>query len=183
MIRVIQPLLDLKERIQKRKTSLPVTPREAAQSVLLIGGMSGSGSNFNVVPDKAFFTLDRRINPEEKFSEAKQELMDVFEEALQQGMRLGVETIQEGESSSADPNSPLALALKESMTEVTGKIPSFELCPGLCEIRYFINQGIPAYAYGPGLLEVSHGPREFVRLPDLSRCTESYIRTVLQLLG
>jgi len=183
MIRVVQPLLDLKESIQKRKTSLPVSPPEAAHSVFLTGGMSGSGLNFNVVPDKAFFTIDRRINPEEKLSDAKQELMDVLEDARQKGIRLEVETLQEGDSSSADLDSPLALALKESITEVTGKIPSFELCPGLCEIRYFISQGIPAYAYGPGLLEVSHGPEEYVRIPDMSRFTEIYIRTILRLLN
>ena len=183
MIRVVQPLLDLKESIQKRKTSLPVSPPEAAQSVLLTGGVSGSGLNFNVVPDKAFFTIDRRINPEEKLSDAKQELMDVLEDSRQKGIRLEVETLQEGDISSADLDSPLALALRESITEVTGKIPSYELCPGLCEIRYFIGQGIPAYAYGPGLLEVSHGPEEYVRIPDMSRCTEIYIRTILRLLN
>jgi len=182
MIRVVQALLDLKKSIQNRKTSLPVSPPEARRSVLLIGGMSGSGLNFNVVPDRAYFTIDRRINPEEKISEAKQELMEVFEEARQQGIRLEVETIQEGESSSANPHSPLALALKDSIIKVTGKIPAFELCPGLCEIRFFNHQGIPAYAYGPGLLEVSHGPQEFVRIPDMLRCTEIYIRTVLRLL-
>jgi succinyl-diaminopimelate desuccinylase len=183
MIRLVQSLLDLKESIQERKTSLPVSPPEASRSVLLTGGMSGSGLNFNVVPDRAYFTIDRRINPEEKISKAKQELMDVFEEARQQGMRLEVETIQEGESSSANPNSPLALALKDSIIKGTGKIPALELCPGLCEIRFFNDQGIPAYAYGPGLLEVSHGPEEYVKLPDMWRCTEIYIRTILRLLS
>ncbi len=183
MIRLVQLLLGLKESIQKRKTSLPVSPPEASQSVLLIGGMSGSGLNYNVVPDRAFFTIDRRINPEEKLSEAKQELMDVFEDARRKGIRVEVETLQEGKSSSANPNSPLALALKDSIIMVAGKIPAFELCPGLCEIRFFNHQGIPAYAYGPGLLEVSHGPEEYVKLPDMWRCTEIYIRTILQLLS
>ncbi len=183
MIRVVQSLLDLKESVKKRTTSIPVTPPEARQSVLLIGGISRSGLNFNVVPERAFFTVDRRINPEEKLSEAKKELMDVFEGARQKGIELEVETLQEGDSSSANLNSPLASALKESIAEVKGKIPAFELCPGLCEIRFFNGQGIPGYAYGPGLLEVSHGPDEFVRIPDMWKCTEIYIRTMLRLLS
>jgi acetylornithine deacetylase/succinyl-diaminopimelate desuccinylase family protein len=183
MVRLVQPLLDLKESIRKRKTSLPVSPPEASLSVLLTGGMSGSGLNYNVVPDRAFFTVDRRINPEEKLSEARQELMDIFDDARRKGIKLEVETLQEGESSSANVNSPLALALKDSIIKVTGKIPAFELCPGLCEIRFFNDQGIPAYAYGPGLLEVSHGPEEYVKLTDMWRCTEIYIRTILQLLS
>jgi succinyl-diaminopimelate desuccinylase len=180
---LVQSLLDLKESIQKRKTSLPVSPPEARRSVLLTGGMSGSGLNFNVVPDRAFFTVDRRTNPEERLSEAKQELMDVFDKARQKGIKLEVETLQEGESSSANPNSRLALALKDSIIDVTGKTPAFELCPGLCEIRFFNDQGIPAYAYGPGLLEVSHGPEEYVKLPYMWRCTEIYIQTILRLLS
>jgi succinyl-diaminopimelate desuccinylase len=183
MIRVAQSILDLKKNVRERKTSLPVSPPEARQSVLLTGGMSGSGLNFNIVPDKAFFTIDRRINPEEKLSEAKQELMDIFEDARQKGIELEVETLQEGDSSSTTTNSTLALALKDSTLKVTEEIPSFELCPGLCEIRFFNGQGIPAYAYGPGLLEVSHGPEEYVRIPDMWRCTEVYIRTIIQLLS
>jgi len=35
--------------------------------------------------------------------------------------------------------------------------PRFELCPGLLEIRFYAEQGIPAFAYGPGLLSVAHG--------------------------
>jgi succinyl-diaminopimelate desuccinylase len=46
--------------------------------------------------------------------------------------------------------------------EVTGKTPTFELCPGLLEIRFYAERGMPAYAYGPGLLSISHGPKEFV---------------------
>lgn len=91
--------------------------------------------------------------------------------------------LQEGEPSVADPGSPLAVALKDSVAEVKGLIPAFLLCPGVCEIRFFNKQGIPAYAYGPGLLEVSHGPEEYVRIPDLQDCTEIFIRTVLRLLG
>jgi len=32
------------------------------------------------------------------------------------------------------------------------------MCPGLLETRFYAAYGIPAFAYGPGLLTVSHGP-------------------------
>jgi succinyl-diaminopimelate desuccinylase len=183
MMDIVRSLVELKETVCERKTAFPVNPPGANRSVMLIGGESGSGVNFNVVPDRAFFTVDRRLNPEEKLSDARQELMQVFDAAKRRGIKITTEVLQEGKSSKADPNSPLGIALKDSIRKVKGEYPFFELCPGLCEIRFFNNQGIPAYAYGPGLLEVSHGPDEFVRIPDMLICTEVFIRTTLRLLS
>ena len=50
------------------------------------------------------------------------------------------------------------------MQTVTGEPPHFEMCPGLLETRFYAVAGIPAYAYGPGLLSVAHGPNEYVDL-------------------
>ena len=150
---------------------------------MLIGGQSGSGANFNVVPDRAFFSIDRRLNPEEKLADAKRELMQVFDAARSRGIKIKTDVIQEGESSMGSLKSPLAAALKDTIREVKGKSPSFELCPGLCEIRFFNTRGIPAYAYGPGLLEVSHGPDEYVKIPDMLANAEVYIKTALRLVG
>ncbi len=182
MTRIVRSLLELKKIVSKRETAFPVNPPEAKRSVMVIGGESGSGVNFNVVPDKAFFTVDRRLNPEEQPLDAKQELMKIFEAAERQGIKISTKVLQEGESSTADPNSPLAIALKDTVERLKGKRPSFELCPGLCEIRFFNNQGIPAYAYGPGLLEVSHGPNEYVRISDMRMCSEVFIRATLRLM-
>ena len=43
--------------------------------------------------------------------------------------------------------------------------------------------GIPALAYGPGLLSVSHGPSEFVSVPRLVECAEVYARAAVRLLS
>jgi succinyl-diaminopimelate desuccinylase len=183
MVNVVQSLIKLKKIIHKRKTSFPVVAPQTRRSVMLVGGESGSGVSFNVVPDKAYFTIDRRLNPEEKVNEAKKELMDVFLDAEKQGMTMEAELLQAGEPSSADTDTSLALALRDSVAEVKGRIPVFALCPGVCEIRFFNNQGIPAYAHGPGLLDVSHGPEEYVKIPDLLDDTEVFIRTVIRLLA
>lgn len=183
MSEVVRSLLALKKTISKRKTAFPVNPAEANRSVLLIGGESGSGVSFNVVPDRAYVTVDRRFNPEETLQNAKQELMQVFDAAKSKGIRIKAKLLQEGESSEADPGSSLALVLRDSIGEVKGVNPPFELCPGLCETRFFNDLGIPAYAYGPGLLEVSHGPNEYVRIADMLSCTEAFILTCLRLLS
>ncbi len=93
-----------------------------------------------------------------------------------------IELLQEGRASLASLDSPLASALKQSIKDVTENDPSFELCPGLCEIRFFNERGIPAYAYGPGLLEVSHGQEEYVSIREILNCTMVYALTALRLL-
>ncbi len=66
---------------------------------------------------------------------------------------------------------------------MTGRRARFELCPGLLETRFYAARSIPSFAYGPGLLSVSHGPRESVRVRDLAKCAAVYALTALRLLG
>jgi acetylornithine deacetylase/succinyl-diaminopimelate desuccinylase-like protein len=57
------------------------------------------------------------------------------------------------------------------------------MCPGLLEIRFYNRLGIPALAFGPGLLECSHGPEEFVEIKNIGRCATVYALTALDLLA
>ncbi|MCL0079928.1 M20/M25/M40 family metallo-hydrolase [Dehalococcoidia bacterium] len=91
--------------------------------------------------------------------------------------------LQEGRSAGFSEDDPVAQALAESVEEITGKSPSFGMCPGLLEIRFYAQQGIPAFAYGPGILSVSHSPNEFVKLKDLYTCTAIYALTATRLLA
>jgi succinyl-diaminopimelate desuccinylase len=182
MVEIAHSLLKLKKIIRRRKTEMPINPPEASRSVMLIGGESGSGASFNVVPDRAFFTIDRRINPEESFDEARKELMCLLENYQRKGVKMEIKILQEGESSAAETKAPLASALKGAIRDVTQKIPHFELCPGLVEIRFFNKRGIPGFAYGPGLLEVSHGAAEYVRISDILNYAKIYSLTAARLL-
>jgi len=178
---VVHDLRELKKKICRGKTALAVNPPDAKYSTMLIGGQAGSGYGFNAVPEQVFITIDRRINPEENLDEAKKEIMNVLDAYKKRGVEIKCEVIQEGESSEASPKSKFATALRESITEMTSHVPSFELCPGICEIRFFNNRGIPGYAYGPGLLEVSHGPDEYVEIDAILDCIAVYAFTVLRL--
>jgi succinyl-diaminopimelate desuccinylase len=164
MVTAAGSLIKLKEDISGRITPLAVTPETAKKSVMLIGGESGSGISFHTVPDTAWFTIDRRFNPEESLEDAKKEIIDLLQEEKSKGIDLSYEILQEGASSLSDSEGVLARALSSSILDVTGKAPRFELCPGLLETRFFYKSGIPSYGYGPGLLEVSHGPAEFVEI-------------------
>ena len=98
-------------------------------------------------------------------------------------MKLDVEVFQEGRPSGTSEATTLGRALSSHVREVTGKAPRFELCPGLLEIRFYAERGMPAYAYGPGLLSVSHGPKEFVDTNRIVQCAMIYARVALTVLG
>jgi succinyl-diaminopimelate desuccinylase len=181
-IRVVNGLQRLARRIGRRRTKFNVTPDAARRSLMLIGGRVETGSNFNVVPGRCVFTVDRRVNPEEDFEAERKGLLTVLDEARRDGVKLDVEVFQEGRPSGSSEDAPLARALATHVRAVTGRAPRFEMCPGLLEVRFYAEQGMPAYAYGPGLLSISHGPKEFVNTDRIVECAAIYARTAATIL-
>src|SRR5271166_2007886 len=164
MVELSNRLLQHKTKVAARQTAYAIAPEAARSSVLLIGGTVAGGSNFNVVPDRCTFTVDRRMNPEESLEIEERELMKIIEQAPPSGASVEVEVFQREPSSASDAQSAVARKLAKSAARVLKEEPSFELCPGLLETRFYAQQHIPAFAYGPGLLSVAHGPNEFVNL-------------------
>ena len=98
-------------------------------------------------------------------------------------MKIDVEVLQEGESASAPIDHELARVLAESINAVRSKKSPFIMCPGLLEIRYYLKQGIPAYAYGPGSLDRAHHPDEFVDIERAIDCATVYALAAWRLLS
>lgn len=183
MLDVAGGLAALEAEVAERATGFSIRPDAARRSVLLLGGELAGGHNFNVVPELASFTVDRRTNPEEDFDVERRRLFEVIERARACGLKCQVEVLQEGRSSATSAKSALARALGSSIRGVTGRAPRFELCPGVLETRHYAALGIPALAYGPGLLSVSHGPNEFVSVRRLVECAEVYALAAVRLLS
>jgi succinyl-diaminopimelate desuccinylase len=183
MLPVANALLELKKEVESRATEYNIQPAPAQSSILMMGGRCEGGSNFNLVPGEFSFTIDRRINPEEDLEVEKQRLFVLLESIRKDGIDLDIEILQEGESSGISEDTPLAQVLTKNIEAITGQRPKFEMCPGLLEIRFYAKNGIPAFAYGPGLLSVSHGPHEFVEIENIYRCTEIYALTALDILS
>jgi len=181
-VRVVAGLQRLARRVARRRTRFRVTPDAARRSLMLIGGRVEAGSNFNVVPGRCVFTVDRRMNPEEDYEAERQALLGVLDEARRDGITLDVEVFQEGRPSGTPEAAALGRALSSQVRAVTGKAPKFEMCPGLLEIRFYAEQGTPAYAYGPGLLSISHGPREFADIDRIVDCAAIYARVAATML-
>jgi succinyl-diaminopimelate desuccinylase len=114
--------------------------------------------------------------------EEKQRLFAIVDQ-VRAGVDLAVEILQEGRSCEVPESGPVGRALARSIEKVTGCAPHFELCPGLLEIRFYVERGIPAFAYGPGLITVAHGPNEFVSIEGIVQCAKVYALTAAELLG
>jgi succinyl-diaminopimelate desuccinylase len=183
MLDVAAGLAGIEAQIAQRRTAFNIRPDAARRSVLLLGGELAGGHNFNVVPDRASFTVDRRTNPEEDFDVERDRLFEVVEQARAHGLKVEVEVLQEGRPSTTSVQNSLARAFGASIRGVTGQTARFELCPGVLETRHYATLGIPALAYGPGLLSVSHGPNEFVSVRRLVECAEVYALAAVRLFS
>jgi succinyl-diaminopimelate desuccinylase len=183
MVRVVERLQELKREAEQRQTACAIGSEQTRNSILMLGGESGGGANFNVVPEQSWFTLDRRINPEENLDTEKARLISILEQCGRDGIRLDWEIFQEGRASACPEDDQLGRALAHNVQAITGEAPRFEMCPGLLEIRFYAAQGIPAYAYGPGLLSVAHGPNEYVDLHKVRECAAIYALTAVAILN
>ena len=175
MVQIAEPLASLAHELLARRTDYPVESEEARSSMLVVGGASGSGANFNVVPGAAWFSVDRRFNPEEQLDEELARLTTTIEAAARRaGADVRVEVVQEQPSAATDERHPAALALASCVAEIEGSAPRFELCPGVLDTRWYAQLGIPAFAYGAGRLDVSHGPEEYIDEAAMRRCAAVY---------
>ena len=183
MMVVANALLEYRQQIMTKKTQYRIEPEAARASILMLGGECSGGTNFNLVPAECTFTVDRRINPEEDLLEEKALLLNLFDRLKRQGIDLEVEIFQEAPSAGTSETHTVAQVLGCSIEQAMGRPAVFEMCPGLLENRWYAQQGIPAFAYGPGLLSVSHGPEEYVPIENIRKTALVYALTAVQLLG
>src|SRR6266446_8331023 len=88
MSEVIRRLQKLKQEVEQRTTMFNAGAELAKRSILMLGGQSGGGTNFNVVPEECWFTIDRRTNPEEDQAEEKRRLIATLQGCKSDGIPL-----------------------------------------------------------------------------------------------
>ncbi len=175
MIRIAQPLTALSHELLNKRTRFPVASDDAAGSMLVVGGQAGAGAGFNVVPGSAWFSLDRRFNPEEELEQELARLTSMINDAADAaGADVDIEVLQAQPSGSTDEAHPAAQTLAECVEAVEGTGATFQLCPGVLDTRWYSQFGIPAFAYGGGRLDVSHGPHEYIDDAAMRRCAAVY---------
>jgi acetylornithine deacetylase/succinyl-diaminopimelate desuccinylase-like protein len=182
---VTRTLLEHERVLRERRSALAFSsshPR-APESIMLLGGLSGGGTNFNIVPAEFSFTVDRRPNADEDYQEAKVELLALLGSARERGLELDWEVLQDAPSAVTPAESDFVRTVAAAATAVTGAPPSLTCCPGVLEIRVYRRLGIPAVAFGPGLIERMHGPDEDVPIANLVAAAAIYADVAAALAG
>ncbi len=183
MLGIAQPLVDLGKEMLEQRTSFALEEDDARGSMLVVGGAAGSGANFNVVPDGAWFSVDCRFNPEETLEGVLAQINETITEAARElGADVSVEVLQRQPSASTDVSHPAASMLAHCVADIEGESPRFELCPGVLETRWYAQLGVPAFAYGGGRLDVSHGSNEYIDEGAMRRCATVYAHFAAEML-
>jgi len=184
MLHIARPVERYAAEMAGRHTGFPMDADDARGSMLVVGGLSASGSNFNVVPGSAFFTVDGRYNPEEDLEGELKRLTGLVEDAAREiGADVSVRTTQLQPSAETGRDHPAAVALARVAGDVEGAPARFEMCAGILETRWYAQLGIPAFGYGAGRLDVSHGPGEYIDEAAMRRCAAVYARYASDLLS
>src|SRR5438046_503632 len=111
MVQVVERVQELKREVEQKTTGYNIGADQARRSILMLGGESGGGTNFNVVPEACWITIDRRINPEENMEEEKSRIIATLESCKREGLRLEWQILQEGRSSACSEAEALGRAL------------------------------------------------------------------------
>jgi succinyl-diaminopimelate desuccinylase len=173
---VVLALRELEQALRERKSALTFSspdPRAGA-SIMLVGGLAGGGTNFNIVPAEFRFTVDRRPNADEDYDEAKGELLALLASARGRGAELDWQVLQDAPGAATPADSDFVRTVAAAVTAVTGTKPTVTCCPGVLEVRVYHRLGIPAVAFGPGLIERMHGPDEDVPIGNLVAAAAIY---------
>ena len=153
-------------------------------SMIVVGGRSGGGSNFNVVPERTWFTVDGRFHPEVDLDAELARIVGIVSDAARAaGADVSVEVTQLAPPADTPASDPAATLLGRCVAEVTGRPARFELCAGCLDTRWYAQLAIPSFGFGPGRFEVSHGPNEYVDESALRRVAAVYARYAGQLLA
>jgi len=127
------------------------------------------------VPARTYFTVDGRFNPEENIDVELEHVTDTVNSAARDaGADVSIQVTQVAPPADTPLTDPAAQLLGDCVTAVTGSPARYELCAGCLDTRWYSQLGIPAFGYGAGRFDVSHGPDEYVEESALRRVAAVY---------
>ncbi len=166
--------------LSSRRSRYKTIPEESMYPTAMIGGEAGvpGGGKTNQVPGEFYFTIDRRLIPEETVEEAKRELESLLRWASigLGGIEYTVEYVQEMEPAINEPG-PLYEALRKAAELAGVQLGEPIVCPGGLDLRYYTAKGARALAYGPEG-STAHAPDEHIDIGELEKLVEIFYNMI-----
>ena len=147
----------------------------AEMATAMIGGVVGmkSGGKINQVPGSVYFTIDRRINPEETVESALKQMKEFLELAAEKAQAEYEMKIVHTMEPALTPVDTVAVKMVIDAASKIGLKVEPTVCMGGLDLRYYTVKGIPASSYGPGN-NTPHMPDEYVDLDELVKAAKVF---------
>ncbi|MCE4606561.1 MAG: M20 family metallopeptidase [Desulfurococcales archaeon] len=147
----------------------------AERATAMIGGVVGmkSEGKINQVPGSVYFTIDRRINPEENVESALKQMKEFLELAAEKAQAEYELKIVHTMEPALTPVDTVAVKMVTEAASKIGLKVEPTVCMGGLDLRYYTVKGIPASSYGPGN-NTPHMPNEYVDLDELVKAAKVF---------
>ncbi len=158
MNRILSRLSELEQTLSAKDTD-----DEMEKGTLNVGLIKG-GIGFNVVPDRCFIEIDRRLGVSETFSKAKRELEEIA--SLESGTFLEANIERSAVNTPKDDWFPQSL---KAASEGAGETSQFSTVLYMTNAVAYAEAGLPAVVFGPGDIAQAHMNDEFIEIGEMER--------------
>jgi acetylornithine deacetylase len=165
--RAILALEDLSRQLARRKD-----PRLGPPTLSV--GVVGGGQAPNVVPSRAWLTMDRRLLPGETSEQLRQEVESTLLEHDVAHVSVTSCAVEKGPLCTEDDH-PAVRACQAALAGV-GLPTGPEAVAFGTDAGVFAQEGLPGVVLGPGSIAQAHTAREFVELREVESMTEVFVR-------
>ncbi|NQT95929.1 MAG: M20 family metallopeptidase [Candidatus Omnitrophica bacterium] len=176
MILIASELVKLKGKISKRKTLYSTKKSIDRHPTMVMGGELYGGNKTNIVPDKAVFSVDRRVLPEENMADAKKEILSVINRLKKKDKDLRVKVHIDSSERPAVCGRKNALVdlFSKSIKKVIGKRGKSALLAGATDMRFLIRKGVPSIGYSVDGGNTCHCDNEYIKIKSLVDTTKVF---------
>src|SRR5437773_5906907 len=175
---IVHQMQDLKKRYARR--TFKSADGKQLHSTINIGGVFGvgGGAKVNTVPAQAWFTVDRRIVPNEILRVAEREVIAALKAARAKTpkIKMDVGVYQRIDPCVSDTQTSFHRQFAQVVRAVRRRRPKFSVVRGFTDLHWFSNDlGVPGIGYGPHG-EGGHAVNERVDIADMLAVAKVYAR-------
>jgi succinyl-diaminopimelate desuccinylase len=182
---------ELKPKLGRRRTRMPVEPEGARSATInvnsIAGGQSVDALQTPCVADLCRAIFDRRFLIEERFEEVRDEMVQLIEavRAEDGDLMYDLNDLMVVHPTMTAPESDLVQTMTQAIITAVGRRPPLIASPGTYDQKHFarlaeIEQCI---AYGPGILNLAHQPDEYCEIEHLILSCKAMAIAAIRLLG